>query len=100
MKYNKSISTFEIMEKYPCGSMFIPIDELSLECINKALQKDYNTTIETLDVDYVHVYKNRIIVLTKSNNEISILVFTEKEKVSDEVIQARRKLFFELFEEL
>lgn len=93
MRYNKSISTLEILEKYPFNAYYMGIDSLSLENINKKLV-NHGFTIETLDADYVHVYDNYVIILVKFNSEIHIFAFTENDHASDEEIQRRRDFFF------
>jgi protein involved in ribonucleotide reduction len=100
MRHNKDISTLEILEQYPYSAYFQSIEELDLEHVSKLFEKDYGIRIESLDKDYIHVYNNYIIVLTSYENGITMLVFSKKENVSDEVIQFRRKMFDDFLESL
>lgn len=95
MKHNKNISTLEILQEYPCSGTFIGIDNLNLEGINEALENDSGFRLKTLDADYVHIYNNCIVILVKLFDTTNMFVFTQEENVSNEVIQARRKLFFD-----
>jgi hypothetical protein len=100
MKYNKNISQLEIMEKYPYNATFIGVNEFNLESINEALELDSGFRLKTLDANYVHIYKNYLIILTKLYDDIALYAFSIKENIPEEVIQERRKLFFESLEPL